>query len=889
MKNSFFKSLMLVWVALMVAIPSQAQSVIYERGGSGTAWSNADLSDWAASYCTPTINGGLNVSSTNGGWTLTKDISVTAKTKVTLTANLKTGGAGGRSFSYDYIKMGGVSIRFNEQDKKASVDIDGVATELSITYNRASTYNVTINIDQDSHNVSALIGTVSLNGTSTTAITNVEFGHFKAGKENYEINPVLQSIQVSEEVSSSTYYDYTMNAVDGSNNVLKELKSGTVESTANQLDVYFPQHVLVGTTLYETSKATNPGWYKSSLTIDQDGYAYNIPYTAGTVEDVVFYTEGEDVTGTSKGTNETRASCGSMGHTSGSYMNATTLEPGKYQIFMRGVNGNSSSRAVNFKVGDNVVFTTAITNGTNFLANSETFSVTATSTLSFSSEGSSASGVDWFYVKYLGELDKGTFTVKFMLDDNTTELKDAETRNGGIGTQPTINENDKDMFTIDEVTYLYVSDDAAGQTIAEDGSTVVTIVYKVAVPLAFQIVAVDGNNTELAVVAEGELLEGQTTTAYYTKAVKKDGQWYMIAQNPSDPYYGATVEAGQTIYKTYSASDIFWFSEVEDLIPSHSWANDGAFPVRYANGMAKRLYKNSYFKTEAFTSGVYTVTLRARNNSRNSGTLDLFLLDANGNLMEGSLGSFEVWIGAEQAEKSIANVTIPEGYAVAIKNPDENYNSNLELDYIYLTRTGNLPDVEVTISKYGYSTLYYSDRNLVLPEGLLAYGVTVENNKATLNPTGSVIPAGTGVVLEGTPNKAYTLAATSENGAAVESDLQGTDVTTEITEAGYKYYMLSVKNDNAKSIGFYYQVAGGTSIENKGHCAYLAIEDESGDTGSSQNANSLPFFEQTDGINSSYTVNSVDGGIYTLTGIRVESDKLQKGVYVINGKKTIIK
>ena len=885
MKQNFFKCLMLVWVALIAAIPNQAQNTIYERGGDGTAWSDADLNDWTASYCTPTIDGGLNVSSTNGGWTLTKTITVTEKTEVTLNANLKTGGATGRSGSYDYIKMGGVSICFNEQDKKAQADIDGTVTDFSITYNRTSVYNVTIKINQDSHNVSAMIGTATINATSSTPITNVEFGHYKAGKENYGINPVLQEIQINEKTSSTTYYDYTVNAVDGNNNVLKELQSGTVESTANQIDVFFPQHVLVGSKLYQATRGTS-NWYQASLTIDQDDYVYNIPYTAGTVDDVVFYTEAEDVEGTSKGSNAARASFDAMGHTGGSYVNATTLEPGKYQIFMRGVNGNSSSRAVNFKVGDNVVFTTSITNGTNFLANSETFSVTANSTLAFSSEGSSASGVDWFYVKYMGELDEGSFTVKFMLDDYTTELKDAVVRNGAIGTQPTIYDSDKEMFTIDDVTYIYDSDNAAGQTIAEDGSTVVTIIYKEATPIAYQVVAVDGNNTPLAVVAEGELYEGETTTAYYTKAVEKDGQWYMIAQNPTDPYYGVTVGAGQTVNKTYTVSDITWFSEIEDLTPSRSWAAEGAFPSRYSNGAARRLYRNSYVKTGGFASGIYSVTLRARNQSGSqTASLPLFLVDANGDLGEEAVGTFGEWAKAGQAEFTIENVTIPEGYGIALNNNTE-WNSNLELDYIYLTRTGDLPSVEVTISQYGYSTLYYSDRNLAVPEGLTAYALKVDGKQATPTDIGSVIPAGTGVVLEGTPSQLYTLAATNEEGLVAENDLKGTDTTTEISETGYTYYMLSVKDGNASTIGFYLQVEGGASISNRAHCAYLAVPtDDSGATPS----NSYLFYDQTDGINAISSKKLNSDKVYTLTGVCVDGSKLQKGVYVINGKKTIIK
>lgn len=882
MMKKLLKSLMLVWVALMAAIPSQAQTTIYERG-NGTAWSDADLSNWTASYCTPTINGGLSVATTNAGWTVTKAITATENSKVTLSAKLKTGSAGGRSGSYDYIKIGGVSICFNEQDKVAFANVDGTTTNFNITYTRNDEYGVTITIDQGLHRVMALIGNAVVNATSDTEITNVEFGHYKAGRENYAINPILKVIQITEEIQADTYYDYTVNAVDGNNNVLKVIESGAVKSDENQRYVPYPQHLLIGTTLYEAVKSPTAGWYNSYLTIDKDDYVYNIPYTAGTVDDVVYYAEAEDVAGTTRGNNAMRASKGGMGYTGGTYVDATTLEPGKYQIFMRGVNGNSTPRAVKFKVGDKEVFTTAIETSTNFLDNSEEFSVTANSTLSFSSEGSSASGLDWFYVKYLGELDNGQYTVKFVLENTTTELKEAEVRDGAIGTQPTITDDDKAMFTVDEQTYMYVSDDAEGQTIADDGSTVVTITYKEATPQAYQVVAVDGNGTQLAVVAEGELYEGQSTTAYYTKAVEKDGQWYMIGQNATDPYYGVTVSGRETVNKTYAASDITWFTEIEDLTPSRSWAAEGLYPNRYSKGAARRLYKNSYVTLGNFDSGIYSVTLRARNNSASQpASLPLFLVDADGNLGEEAIGTFGEWAKAGQAEFTIDNVTIPAGCGLALNN-NTDWNSNLEMDYVYIKRTGDLPSVDVTISQYGYSTLYYGDRNLVVPEGLTAYAVTVDGRKLSLTDIGGIIPAGTGVVLEGTPSQLYTLTTTNEEGLIAENDLRGTDTATEINEAGYTYYMLSVKDGNAKSIGFYLQVAGGASINNRAHCAYLPVPTDE------TPANAYLFIEQTDGIDGISSEQAGSNKAYTLTGVSVDGSKLQKGVYVINGKKTIIK
>ena len=220
-KNLLFKSL-LVAAGLFVGASAWADAtVIFERGTT-TTWSNADLTDWPCDYATPTINGGLNVASNNGGWACTKSISVTANSIVTLTATLHTGGASGRPGSYDYVQIGGVSARFNEQDKVASVDIDGTSTNLSLTYNRTSDYDIEITIDQATGAVSYTIGGKSGTSTSTTSITNVVFGHYKAGRENYGINPILKKISVSEVKQTVTTADYTVKFVNGSGTDVKE-------------------------------------------------------------------------------------------------------------------------------------------------------------------------------------------------------------------------------------------------------------------------------------------------------------------------------------------------------------------------------------------------------------------------------------------------------------------------------------------------------------------------------------------------------------------------------------------------------------------------------------------------------------------------------------------
>ncbi len=219
MKNLF--TTIFATAALLVANNAWAEedvTTIYERGSS-TAWSETDLENWAQSYCTATIDGGLSVSTTNGGWTCSKSITVTENSIITLNATIMTGGASGRSGSYDYIKIGGIIVGFNEQDKKAFVDVDGSSSDISLTYARNTDYDIQIVINQASGSISYKIGTAEGTTVSNTTISNIEFGHYKAARENYAINPKLKTISVVEEAQSATTAYYTVKYVCGENEI----------------------------------------------------------------------------------------------------------------------------------------------------------------------------------------------------------------------------------------------------------------------------------------------------------------------------------------------------------------------------------------------------------------------------------------------------------------------------------------------------------------------------------------------------------------------------------------------------------------------------------------------------------------------------------------------
>ena len=205
---------------------------------------------------------------------------------------------------------------------------------------------------------------------------------------------------------------------------------------------------------------------------------------------------------------------------------------------------------------------------------------------------------------------------------------------------------------------------------------------------------------------------------------------------------------------------------------------------------------------------------------------------------------------------------------------------NFELECIGIDE--NQETVTVEIGETGYATLYYSYLNLKAPSGVEVFAAQPANDKqiALVPISGGVIPAGTGVILKGKKGS-YQFELVDEDEIISEpiSDLLGTDRETYIAEENYKYYMLSTKGGDPATIGFYYQNEDGSSINNAAHKCYLKI--------AAANAPmSFTFIDPT-GINEITT--TIDNNeVYSISGVRMNSTP-QKGIYIINGKKVVVK
>lgn len=193
--------------------------------------------------------------------------------------------------------------------------------------------------------------------------------------------------------------------------------------------------------------------------------------------------------------------------------------------------------------------------------------------------------------------------------------------------------------------------------------------------------------------------------------------------------------------------------------------------------------------------------------------------------------------------------------------------------------------VSVTIGETGYATLYYSSLALTVPAGVKGYTCSLAGGSFKMEEVfteGKIIPAGTGVLLNGNPGT-YTFNVSSETGTPVADNwLKGSDEKA-TTKGGERYYMLSLDaNSTAGSVGFYWGAPNGGAFTNGAHKAYLCVK-----PGVAGAKTCYRFDGQTTAIDGTRAdkPTAADGAVYNLAGQRV--DRSYKGVVIKNGKKYI--
>lgn len=195
----------------------------------------------------------------------------------------------------------------------------------------------------------------------------------------------------------------------------------------------------------------------------------------------------------------------------------------------------------------------------------------------------------------------------------------------------------------------------------------------------------------------------------------------------------------------------------------------------------------------------------------------------------------------------------------------------------------------LVVSSAGYATYFNSTKAFTMPTGASGYVWTEGEIQAAYGSEANV-PANEPLVIKAAAGN-YPLWFTSSTKVTWKSDgmnaLEGTDVETPITDNdAYYFYGLSLNaSSDPASVGFYWMNATGAAFTNGAHKAYLKLAKSV--FAGSQAVNGFPFNGSTTGIEQIEAGADAKNVIYDLSGRRV--NKAAKGIYILNGKKVLVK
>lgn len=455
-------------------------------------------------------------------------------------------------------------------------------------------------------------------------------------------------------------------------------------------------------------------------------------------------------------------------------------------------------------------------------------------------------------------ISSANYTINWVCGETIVK---SETRTGDVSSTITLYDTDDDSFFVGETKYMYVSDDAEGKTVANDGSTVVTITVKEPAVYNYTVKAVDGSSNLLAVLASSSVYEdANSATTNIPWYVLKDGTLYY--QSGTNRNTTSITEDNQVINITYAANktNIVYYSEAENITGGTAIDLD-----KGSNHQGARALSNVKFTT--IEAGKYRIYSRFAVGNGTAGTTY-----ANNPFTVG-----EAALVYNVPAKTNTDYTSEEFIVTGSTDLYVNFSGSSisGVDYIYVQRIGDAV-IDGTIASSGYSSLASAYGLDFANATGIDYAFVVSNITKDAVTLSSVdeLPANSGVILKGTAGAAYSIPVKED--AAFDGTNKLHAAVTAYDCAANEVYILQG--------GLFHLVTAASTVP--AGKAYLLASDVPNE------ARSLNFaFGDETGISDASPL--MDHGqlildeFYNLQGQRVQ--KPTKGLYIVSGKKVIIK
>lgn len=205
-------------------------------------------------------------------------------------------------------------------------------------------------------------------------------------------------------------------------------------------------------------------------------------------------------------------------------------------------------------------------------------------------------------------VETANYTLKYVVGD---EVIKETVKNGVVGSEIVLTPTDEEAFWNEDntVKYLYVSNDAEGKTVDAEGTTVVTLNYRVADTWNYTV----KNNVNDQTI-EGTCIEGEKATVAYSRyAIATDGYVWMKDATNKEYNYSFTPDADNyevTLEYTATEDTGVLFIEAEEL-PGLTEVTSGNANVRCSNSAAGYNEEGAEIPVEICTlsAGTYKVSI----------------------------------------------------------------------------------------------------------------------------------------------------------------------------------------------------------------------------------------------------------------------------------------
>jgi len=559
-----------------------------------------------------------------------------------------------------------------------------------------------------------------------------------------------------------------------------------------------------------------------------------------------------------------------------SQLNTTTLPGGKYTLE---VVFNTSTRKIENLIFNSVNYTSTVEDVV--FPEGTTFNTMKLGWIKGSQGYEKKNAITALTVSQMAQTVTGTsYTINYKDGDNIVKQVTGDGVVGGNAYAELAIDGTEEGYV--GVHYLATATVAPSMTfVADPGSNVLNVPVRRPYTATLKVTTTINGSSNTATSTLTETDEKDCSWNYAYSLYTKSGDVYYLCDAETFAWSG-TFADGDVIEKSvsYSTADenVVYFEEAEGTAGTNA---------SYSNGSDGSTSDYNYYSRGKelgnFPAGTYTVIAKVTGNTGNA--LNVRSIPTSFNAGTNTDNSASEVLATMTAAVGVQteNFVLTETKKIILNgaNNGNKVRESLNFDYVIIR---NAETVSATLGTNGYATFASSEpldlRSTILPEGLTAYKAAVSGTTVTFIALDQTVPANTGVLLQGTASETYNIPVAS-SGTAVEGNafLVNDAGTTFTGDADYYYFGL-IKN----SLTF--GVFDPSSVAIPANKAYLKVLKSSIDESPSR-ALTVKFGDEATGINAIKSEEMKDNSVYNLSGQRVSQPT--KGLYIVNGKKVIIK